>query len=914
MKKAVFILLFSVFAVKGFSDAFDFSAVCESGQTLYYKIISGDHHEVEVIAPGVSWSLPSWDGYAEPVGDLVIPEMVENNGIVYTVVSIGLDAFRDCQEIASVVLPANIRRIYGEAFFQCRGLSGDLVIPDNCTFIGGYAFKKCKITSLTIGSAVDTIQGGAFASCTSLQTIQCNTPTLPYIDHDYFFEETIFNSVPADIPVYVNCLAFDQFHMSMDWSRFTQMDGVFLGAPSLTVEVNNPVFGTAEVVSVPEGCDDATATVRATPSPGHVFGCWKRNGTVVSDNAEYTFILDRDVTLIACFDQSVTVYDTIGYPVHVVGRKMNSSGQVVDEIVTDFIYNTENGQLTQYSFPGGLSTTSFSFYQYPDKPSYICTVTAEGPKDKGPGPWYDTYSFTYEDDQKKHEEHYGWCNAFDDPHDYWDYYYEDHHLTQVDYSSEYEDVYDTLSRHLYSYENGYKTRIDQYYQGHSDSMSLSSITINHYNERQQILTSQTDTYNNSGEITTRTLKTYTYTAHNKTDSIITQTYNDGIWANSGMAHYVYDMKNRVVEYQTGSWSMENATWNVTKRVIYDFNDDLQTLTVSFRKINGDEWGWDYYSNQSLFNDSRLYEWQRVLRETYGGSNIGQFVFNMYYEMEEVFFLFLSEWYYQIKMENGDITYQHLEYASDTTINNDRAKVIVRTNQIYDKEGQTQVTHEYIKEEDNRVYWWNKELHEFTMLYDYAAKEGDEWEIKVGTESILVHVDGVEAYEHDGETYKMLHISDVGDVFSGDIVVGIGHTTSFFPEKLMRGAQNYKVDGLRCYLVQDALLYHDGNKDCDAVSLYAVDENGTEGLVVYPNPTDGILHIAGMPHNVGLSHCGSPTGQTEYRITNLMGQILLSGQVETCHGASLQTTIDVSSLPSGMYFITLGHQTLKFTKR
>ena len=45
----------------------------------------------------------------------------------------------------------------------------------------------------------------------------------------------------------------------------------------------------------------------------------------------------------------------------------------------------------------------------------------------------------------------------------------------------------------------------------------------------------------------------------------------------------------------------------------------------------------------------------------------------------------SEWYYEIEWENGDITYQHLECAADTTIGNERPKIIVRTNTIYDRD-------------------------------------------------------------------------------------------------------------------------------------------------------------------------------------------------------------------------------------
>ena len=343
------------------------------------------------------------------------------------------------------------------------------------------------------------------------------------------------------------------------------------------------------------------------------------------------------------------------------------------------------------------------------------------------------------------------------------------------------------------------------------------------------------------------------------------------------------------------------------------------MTISFRKKNNDDWVWDVFSGQSLFNNSQLSEWQRQLSASFSSYYypVNQFEISLHYNTIEQSFPILSEWYYTLEWNDDAITYQHLEYTADTTINNERPKVIVRSNTQYDRDEPTEVTHEYILERNNIVYWWNKDLEEFTTLYDYAAEAGDEWEVKVGTESIMVHVDSVGVFEYQGDTRKVLHISDADDLFGGDIVVGYGHMTSFFPEKLMHRNARYSVNGLRCYWVEDALLYHNGDEDCDAIysEIHGVEEDGpstpstgsgTSGaLVVYPNPADGVLVLE-------TQSITSLQGET-YRITNLMGQTLMTGTinpVETRHGTSLQQ-VDISGLPAGMYFITVGGQTVKF---
>ena len=256
----------------------------------------------------------------------------------------------------------------------------------------------------------------------------------------------------------------------------------------------------------------------------------------------------------------------------------------------------------------------------------------------------------------------------------------------------------------------------------------------------------------------------------------------------------------------------------------------------------------------------------------------------------------SEWYYEIQNENGSITYQHLQYAADTTVNDKEVKIIIRTNTLYDKGGNNEVTREYIYEDFGKVYWWNETLQDFTLLYDLGAQIGDEWVIRVGTESILMHVDTVEQYEYEGTIYRMLHVSDANNLFSGEIMSGIGHLTSFFPERLMTRGEKYRVEGIRCYWREGQLVFKYGDRDCDEVyqELHnGMDEPTGSQFNVYPNPTDGVITLSGFQMG-------------EYRITNLTGQTLMTGQID-----GEQQRIDVSGLPAGMYFISVGGEARKF---
>ena len=109
------------------------------------------------------------DGYS---GDVVIPDIVNYNGIDYTVNNIDNNAFRFHSDLTSIRISNNVKNIGDEAFYWCYNLS-KVIFSNSVTSIGKSAFSGCSgLTSVIIPNSVEHIGYCAFAHCTKLESVE----------------------------------------------------------------------------------------------------------------------------------------------------------------------------------------------------------------------------------------------------------------------------------------------------------------------------------------------------------------------------------------------------------------------------------------------------------------------------------------------------------------------------------------------------------------------------------------------------------------------------------------------------------------------------------------------------------------------------------------------------------------------
>ncbi len=184
-------------------------------------------------------------------GRIVIPKKVNNEGITYTVVQIGAEAFYDCTGLTSIT------------------------IPNSVTTIGGYAFVNCSsLTSISIPNSVKTIGEYAFYGCSSLTSINVDAANQAYSSKDgilYNKEQTSLIRCPEGklgeviIPNSVTYIKADAFSgcssmtsITIPNSVTTILEGTFSRCSSLTsITIPNSVTTIGELAF--NGCSSLTS-------------------------------------------------------------------------------------------------------------------------------------------------------------------------------------------------------------------------------------------------------------------------------------------------------------------------------------------------------------------------------------------------------------------------------------------------------------------------------------------------------------------------------------------------------------------------------------------------------------------------------------------------------------------------------
>lgn len=973
MKKLCAILVLVAFAMSGVAQEphFDFSVVGSTGYKIFYRIVDDSTHQVEVTYP-CQHEDNYWWGYDKPEGKLMLVDTVAFNGTSYVVVSIGDHAFSGCSDLRGVLelpstvqsigacafkdcvnlngslyLPAAMKRIEDETFSGCSSFTGKLVLPDSVQYVGNQAFLHCSgFTGMMMLPATLTFIGKqAFKGCSGINSMSVKTVTVPTTATDAF--DDIHSWITVNVPFNTQ----ESYQNAPGWSRFahhTVEKSIWTG----NAEPWTKGSGTTDDPYLIESAENLAWLAKSvnerknmtvgtgTSSGGGTYYIYSFYDSFVYQDTCFKLVVDISLNKGECYWNPIGnpnlinlnqfllyaphhINDVFGRPHyyylnyfsgqfdgdhHVISKvQYTNSFDGMDVIgsafrigffgfmrdatifnltLDDILAGTNAGIVT-----GGLAGSAIK--------SNIATIHISGKFSQGRicgGIAGIAQQSVIKGCTTQMDINGGTVGGIvgkfvcDTAIGAMDGVYNCRSFGNINNAylaggvvaicrGVIEDK--GVLRIENSFSKGTMTRIcpDPPHIVESGNFIFGGIVGQVEN---------IDTLYILNCYTNNNINTVPSNGGNH------QYYGGGILAYSDVNSTI-SIKNcyhvgPIVTQRNGGILAQNTNMTLVRNCFFESScapDDGFGIPLED----------DYLKTEAFVN--QLNNGSSVFKmDTDPYENDGYPVFGT----DGLIFVG-AEWYYEINNPDGNVTYQHLVCSGDTTVNEKKAKVIVRTNQIYDKKDQTVITRECVYEENGVVYWWNATKGKFTVLYDFGAEVGDEWTIEVGEETIKTKVYAIDLQYINGIPYKKLTIADPDDIFSGVLLSDIGHQNSFFPEKLMTKSKGYRVEGLRCYWLHNELILHVGDMDCDEVYNqwhHNVDENLTTDFKIYPNPSNGLLYI----ETVQATSLPEPT---EYRITNLMGQPLMTGIIK-------DQSIDISALPSGIYFFSMIGQTIKLMKQ
>lgn len=208
-----------------------FTAPNAEGQMLSYLILPEGNNTVALVQ-----AEKKKDRYNDP--SYIIPATVSYNGQTYTVTEIGAEAFKK-SKLTSITLPSSLKYIATNAFASSD--LNSIVFPESLKAIGDMAYLNCRdLRSATFNEGLEEVGNSAFYF-TSLSAIIL--PSTVKRIYEEAFGSTLNTVQELSIPASLNKIGKNAFMIYGKSVTFSNYDGLITSLPIWITPDNSKNYG-----------------------------------------------------------------------------------------------------------------------------------------------------------------------------------------------------------------------------------------------------------------------------------------------------------------------------------------------------------------------------------------------------------------------------------------------------------------------------------------------------------------------------------------------------------------------------------------------------------------------------------------------------------------------------------------------
>ena len=259
---------------------------------------------------------------------VTIPSTIVFDGNEYTVTSIGDNAFKDCINLIEIEIPSGVTSIGYEAFSGCSSLTSIYCYAENVPETSYYAFDGCHsdmviyVPAISVNAykAASPWKNYTIISLPCVVTASVNPEEAGVITGtgEYELSDTVTLTATANKGYRFVSWTENGVLVSIEkeFSFVVTTNRNFVANFEKTYEITATVNPEKVGVVIGSGVyfkgDNVTLT--AIAMEGYKFVNWTEDGEVVSENAQYSFVVEGNRNLIANFDKKELV-GTVTYNV-----------------------------------------------------------------------------------------------------------------------------------------------------------------------------------------------------------------------------------------------------------------------------------------------------------------------------------------------------------------------------------------------------------------------------------------------------------------------------------------------------------------------------------------------------------------------------------------------------------------------